>query len=214
MKIILKEDVQNLGHRDDVVEVKNGYALNYLIPQGFAIMATPSALKVHSENMKQRAHKEAKLRADAEALAAKLEGLQVTVATKVSSTGKVFGSVNNIQVAEALAAKGYEIYATEGTARFLNDNGVPAIAVHWPDEHTSAENNVLKMIAAHKFDLIVNIPKDHTRRELTNGYRIRRDAIDHNIPLMTNARLAKAFIEAFCQLDWHDIQIKSWQEYK
>lgn len=109
MKIILKEDVQNLGHRDDVVEVKNGYALNYLIPQGFAIMATPSALKVHSENMKQRAHKEAKLRADAEALAAKLEGLQVTVATKVSSTGKVFGSVNNIQVAEALAAKGYEI---------------------------------------------------------------------------------------------------------
>ena len=109
MKIILKEDVQNLGHRDDIVEVKNGYALNYLIPQGFAIMATPSALKVHSENMKQRAHKEAKLRADAEALAAKLEGLQVTVATKVSSTGKVFGSVNNIQVAEALAAKGYEI---------------------------------------------------------------------------------------------------------
>ena len=109
MKIILKEDVQNLGHRDDVVEVKNGYALNYLIPQGFAIMATPSALKVHSGNMKQRAHKEAKLRADAEALAAKLEGLQVTVATKVSSTGKVFGSVNNIQVAEALAAKGYEI---------------------------------------------------------------------------------------------------------
>ena len=109
MKIILKEDVQNLGHRDDVVVVKNGYALNYLIPQGFAIMATPSALKVHSENMKQRAHKEAKLRADAEALAAKLEGLQVTVATKVSSTGKVFGSVNNIQVAEALAAKGYEI---------------------------------------------------------------------------------------------------------
>lgn len=109
MKIILKEDVQNLGHRDDVVEVKNGYALNYLIPQGFAIMATPSALKVHSENMKQRAHKEAKLRADAEALAAKLEGLQVTVATKVSFTGKVFGSVNNIQVAEALAAKGYEI---------------------------------------------------------------------------------------------------------
>ena len=79
MKIILKEDVQNLGHRDDVVEVKNGYALNYLIPQGFAIMATPSALKVHSENMKQRAHKEAKLRADAEALAAKLEGLQVSV---------------------------------------------------------------------------------------------------------------------------------------
>lgn len=109
MKIILKEDVQNLGNRDDVVVVKNGYALNYLIPQGFAIMATPSALKVHNENMRQKSHKEAKLRADAEALAAKLEGLQVTVATKVSSTGKVFGSVNNIQIAEVLAAKGYQI---------------------------------------------------------------------------------------------------------
>lgn len=109
MKIILKEDVRNLGSKDDVVVVKNGYALNYLIPQGFAIMATPSALKVHNENMRQKAHKEAKLRADAEALAAKLEGLQVTVATKVSSTGKVFGSVNNIQIAEVLAAKGYEI---------------------------------------------------------------------------------------------------------
>lgn len=109
MKIILKEDVRNLGSKDDVVVVKNGYALNYLIPQGFAIMATPSALKVHNENMRQKAHKEAKLRADAEALAAKLEGLQVTVATKVSSTGKVFGSVNNIQIAEVLAVKGYEI---------------------------------------------------------------------------------------------------------
>jgi len=70
------------------------------------------------------------------------------------------------------------------------------------------------MIAQHKFDLIVNIPKDQTKRELTNGYRIRRDAIDHNIPLMTNARLAKAFIEAFCQMDMEQIQIKSWQEYK
>ena len=130
------------------------------------------------------------------------------------SSGPVQSKVDLLEPSRMLAAKGYEIYATEGTARFLNDNGVPAIAVHWPDEHTSAENNVLKMIAAHKFDLIVNIPKDHTRRELTNGYRIRRDAIDHNIPLMTNARLAKAFIEAFCQMDWHDIQIKSWQEYK
>ncbi len=130
------------------------------------------------------------------------------------SSGPVQSKVDLLEPSRMLAAKGYDIYATEGTARFLNENGVPTIAVHWPDEHTSAENNVLKMIAAHKFDLIVNIPKDHTRRELTNGYRIRRDAIDHNIPLMTNARLAKAFIEAFCQLDWHDIQIKSWQEYK
>ena len=104
----MKQDVPHLGHKDDVVVVKNGYATNYLIPQGFAIMATPSAKKVHAENLRQRAHKEAKLRADAEALAAKMEGMQVTVATKVSSTGKIFGSVNNIQVAEALAAKGFE----------------------------------------------------------------------------------------------------------
>ena len=109
MEIILKQDVNNLGHKDDIVVVKNGYATNYLIPRGFAIMATPSAKKVHAENLKQRAHKEAKLREDAAALAAKLEGVEVTVATKVSSTGKVFGSVNNIQIAEALAAKGFEI---------------------------------------------------------------------------------------------------------
>ncbi len=109
MEIILKQDVPHLGHKDDVVVVKNGYATNYLIPQGFAVMATPSAKKVHAENLRQRAHKEAKLRQDAEALAAKLEGVQVTVATKVSSTGKIFGSVNNIQVAEALAAAGFEM---------------------------------------------------------------------------------------------------------
>ncbi len=109
MEIILKQDVAHLGHKDDIVVVKNGYAVNYLIPQGFAIMATPSAKKVHAENMRQRAHKEAKLRDDAQELANKLEGLQVTIATKVSSTGKIFGSVNNIQVADALAAKGFEI---------------------------------------------------------------------------------------------------------
>ena len=130
------------------------------------------------------------------------------------SSGAVQSKVDLLEPSRMLAAKGYDIYATEGTARFLNDNGVKAIAVHWPDEHTAAENNVLTMIAQHKFDLIVNIPKDQTKRELTNGYRIRRDAIDHNIPLMTNARLAKAFIEAFCQMDMEQIQIKSWQEYK
>ncbi len=109
MEIILKQDVTNLGHKDDIVTVRNGYASNYLIPQGFAILATVSAKKVHAENMKQRAHKEAKIREEAMALAAKLEGMQVTLATKVSSTGKIFGSVNNIQVAEALSTKGFEI---------------------------------------------------------------------------------------------------------
>jgi large subunit ribosomal protein L9 len=109
MEIILKQDVTNLGHKDDIVTVRNGYAVNYLIPKGFAIMATPSAKKVHEENMRQRAHKEAKIREDAMNLATKLEGLQVKIATKVSSTGKIFGSVNNIQVADALALQGFEI---------------------------------------------------------------------------------------------------------
>lgn len=109
MEIILKQDVPNLGHKDDMVTVRNGYATNYLIPQGFAIMATPSAKKMHEENLRQRAHKDAKIREEAEALAAKLEGTQVTLATKVSGTGKIFGSVNNIQIAEALAEKGFEV---------------------------------------------------------------------------------------------------------
>lgn len=109
MEIILKQDVANLGHKDDIVVVRNGYANNFLIPKGYAIAATPSAKKVHAENMKQRMHKEAKLREEAQALAGKIEGLMVQLATKVSSTGKIFGSVNNIQVAEALTAKGFEI---------------------------------------------------------------------------------------------------------
>ena len=107
--------------------------------------------------------------------------------------------------------KGYQVYATGGTAKFFNDNGVPAIPVLWPDEE--GENKVMDLIADHKFDLIVNVPKNHTKRELTNGYRIRRGAIDHNIPLITNVRLAKAFIEAFTAMSEDDIKIKSWQEY-
>ena len=109
MEIILKQDVPNLGHKDDIAIVRNGYATNYLIPQGFAIMATSSAKKMHAENLRQRAHKDAKIREEAAALAAKLEGIQITLATKVSSTGKIFGSVNNVQIAEALAAKGFDI---------------------------------------------------------------------------------------------------------
>jgi len=129
MEIILKQDVKNLGLKDDIVKVKNGYAANYLIPQGMAIMATPSAKKVHAENLRQRAHKEAKLIADAEALAAKLEGLTVKVPAKVSSNGKVFGSVSNIQVAEALAAMGYEVDRKNIDMDAIKEVGVYDVAV-------------------------------------------------------------------------------------
>lgn len=111
-----------------------------------------------------------------------------------------------------LQAHGYELYATAGTSRFLAENGVRSEVVSWPDE--GKPNNVMDLMASHRFELVINIPKNHTRRELTNGYRIRRGAIDHNIPLITNARLASAFIEAFCTLRQEDIRIKSWQEYE
>ena len=109
MQVILKEDVINLGYKDDVVTVKSGYGRNYLIPQGKAVIATPSALKVLAENMKQRAHKLAKIKADAVELAAKLEGVSLTIGAKASTTGKIFGSVNNIQIAESLENDGFEI---------------------------------------------------------------------------------------------------------
>ena len=127
------------------------------------------------------------------------------------SSGGAKGKVSLLEPAMELQKKGYEIYATAGTAKFFNENGINAITVGWPDE--GAENNVMDMISEHKFDMIINVPKNHTKRELTNGYRIRRAAIDHNIPLMTNVRLAKAFIEAFCAMSLEDIKIKSWQEY-
>lgn len=109
MEIILLQDVQNLGYKDDVVKVKNGYGRNYLIPQGLAELATPSAKKQLAENLKQCAHKLAKIKADAEELASKLNGVSLTIGAKTSATGTIFGSVNNIQIAEALAKKGFEI---------------------------------------------------------------------------------------------------------
>lgn len=109
MKLILKEDVAGLGYKDDVVEVKNGYGRNYLIPTGRGVIATPSALKVLAENQRQRAHKLAKLQADAEALAEALKEVKLTIAAKVSETGTIFGSVNVAQIAEALKEAGHEI---------------------------------------------------------------------------------------------------------
>jgi len=109
MQVILITDIANLGHKDDIIDVKPGYGRNYLIPQGYAILATESAKKVHAENMRQRAHKEAKMKEAAAELAQKLEGIKLTIATKTSSTGKIFGSVNSIMVAESLKGQGFDI---------------------------------------------------------------------------------------------------------
>ena len=109
MEIILLTDIANLGHKDDIVDVKQGYGRNYLIPQGYAILATPSARKVVAENLRQRAHKEAKLKAEAEEIAAQLAEVKLTIGAKTSSTGKIFGSVNSIMISESLKEKGFDI---------------------------------------------------------------------------------------------------------
>ena len=109
MEVILKEDIQNLGHKNDIVTVKNGYGRNYLIPRVLAVIATTSAKKMHEENIKQRAHKEEKIKNEAQEIANKLEKVSLSIGAKTSSTGKIFGSVNTIQIAEALKEKGYEV---------------------------------------------------------------------------------------------------------
>ena len=109
MQVILKEDIANLGYKDDVVTVKDGYGRNYLIPKGLAVIASPSALKVLAENQKQRAHKLAKIKADAEAIAAALNDLTVVISAKVSDAGTIYGSINSAKVAEALKELGQEI---------------------------------------------------------------------------------------------------------
>lgn len=109
MRVILKEDILNLGYKDEVVTVKDGYGRNYLIPQGKAVIASESAKKVLAENLRQRAHKLEKIKQDAQDLAAKLEGISLTIGAKTSSTGTIFGSVTNIQIAEALEKLGYNV---------------------------------------------------------------------------------------------------------
>ena len=129
------------------------------------------------------------------------------------SSGDVRGKVELLDACKMLAAKGYKIYATEGTQKFLGDHGIQATAVCWPDEESNGKENIAKLMSNHQIDLVINIPKDQTKRELTNGYKIRRSAIDHNIPLMTNARLASAYIRALSIKSMEDIKIKTWQEY-
>jgi large subunit ribosomal protein L9 len=109
MEIILLHDVNKLGQKDDIVNVKDGYGRNYLIPRGFALAATSSAKKMHAENLRQRAHKEEKIKAAAQEIAGKLEGVKITVGAKTSTSGKIFGSVNTIQIAESLKEKGFDI---------------------------------------------------------------------------------------------------------
>lgn len=109
MEIILKQDIPNIGHKDDILTVKNGYARNYLIPKGFAINATKTNLKVHEENLRQRAHKETQLKEAAEQMAEKMKDIKITIGAKTSTKGKIFGSVNTIQLAEELTKSGFEI---------------------------------------------------------------------------------------------------------
>ena len=141
-------------------------------------------------------------------------GFEIPKKSVMFSSGAMKSKVDLLEASRMLYEKGYKLYGSTGTAAFLNAHGIQTSPVYWPDENPEAESNVLRLIADHKFDLIVNIPKNLSKREITNGYKIRRAAIDHNIPLITNARLASAFIRAFCEMDLEDIQIKSWKEYK
>ena len=140
-------------------------------------------------------------------------GYQIPQKNILLSTGTTKQKADMLEAAQLLHQKGYNLFATGGTHQFLTDNGIPAVKVYWPSE-SDREPQALEMLHNKQIDLVVNIPKNLTQKELDNGYKIRRAAIDFNIPLITNARLASAFIQAFCSLSIDDIQIKSWDEYK
>jgi carbamoyl-phosphate synthase large subunit len=128
------------------------------------------------------------------------------------SSGPARSKIELLQSAQLLADRGFNLYATGGTQKFLAENGIESTRLYWPDE-TDKHPNTLDYIKDKKIDLVINIPKDHTSREISNGYTIRRSAIDYSIPLITNARLASAFIFAFCKYEIQDLSIKSWDEY-
>ncbi len=138
-------------------------------------------------------------------------GYDIPKKSVLISSGEAKSKVDLLDACKLLDEKGFHIYASHGTQKFLSDNGVNAIDVNWPDE--DGDNNILSMIADKKYDLIINIPKNVSKRELTNGYNIRRSAVDYNIPLITNSRLASAFIQAFCELDMSKLKTKSWNQY-
>ena len=139
-------------------------------------------------------------------------GMQIPKKNVLISSGTLRSKVDMLDACRLLCEKGYTIYATEGTHKFLSDNHIPSIHVYQPSEN--GKPNALDMIRNKQIDLVVNIPKNLTEGELSNGYKIRRGAIDFNIPLFTNARLASAFIQAFCYLDMNKIPVKSWDEYR
>ena len=139
-------------------------------------------------------------------------GYRIPKKTVLLSTGGAKQKAEMLDAARLLVAKGYELYATGGTSRFLQDNGINNTTVYWPSEE-GKQPQALDLLHDKKIDMVVNIPKDLTPRELTNGYKIRRAAIDLNIPLITNTRLAGAFITAFCTLSPEEIDIKAWAEY-
>jgi carbamoyl-phosphate synthase large subunit len=128
------------------------------------------------------------------------------------SSGPSRSKVELLASAQLLKERGYSLFATEGTHRYLNDNGVENTLLHWPDEE-DRQPNTLEYLQSRKIDLVINIPKNFTRRELRNGYQIRRSAIDFNIPLITNARVASAFVYAICKYQPETLAIKSWGEY-
>lgn len=139
-------------------------------------------------------------------------GYRIPKKTVLFSTGPAKSKVALLEAARLLHLKGYELYATGGSQKFLEENGVPAKLVYWPSDNK--QPSALDMIQNKQIDLVVNIPKNFTSNELNNGYKIRRSAIDFNIPLLTNSRLASAFIQAFCKMDIDDIEIKAWNEYE
>lgn len=140
-------------------------------------------------------------------------GYQIPKKNVLISSGPTRSKVELLRSAAMLVEKGYNLFATEGTAKFFSDNNIECTVLHWPDEE-DRKPNTIDYIKEKKLDLVINIPKNYTRRELSNGYRIRRNAIDYNIPLITNARVASAFIYSFCKYTIEDLEIKSWNEYK
>jgi carbamoyl-phosphate synthase large subunit len=140
-------------------------------------------------------------------------GHRIPAGPVLLSTGDAFQKAELLPACRMLAAKGYTLYATAGSCRYLQEHGVPALRVRWPDEPEDGTPSAQELIREHRVDLVVNNPKNFTRSELGNGYHLRRAAVDFNVPLITDARLAAAFIRSFCTLPETGLEIRSWADY-